>query len=347
MRNRIVNASIDEIGEYVRAIQPAGKVAIISDTNVYNLYFDRCRQNLMAAGFQVIGHSFHAGEKNKNMDTYMDILEFLASMRFSRSDSIIALGGGVTGDVAGFAAATYMRGIKLFQVPTSLLAMVDSSIGGKTGINLKMGKNLAGAFYLPEMVLCDVDFLRTLPYRELHNGHAELIKMGIIAGGDFFYEASTDIEHKDETELSSLVYRSAELKKQISQDDFLDLGKRHVLNLGHTVGHAIEKLSGYRINHGAAVAKGISVITDISELLNYCSAETKIKIKRTLQNCKFDLNIGFTSKEILDVVKNDKKVKDDQISIVLIKGIGDCDVIDISIKEFNKVLDRALEGKNE
>lgn len=344
MMNRLSNSSIDYVGRILKTLQPGGKVALISDSNVYNLYYERCRQSLVAAGFKVEGYSFLPGEKNKNINTYANILEFLSEKRLSRDDFVIALGGGVTGDLAGFAAATYLRGIRLCQIPTSLLAMVDSSIGGKTGINLKMGKNLAGAFYLPDIILHDVSLLRSLPSREWHNGHAELIKMGIISGRELFNEVSKELSIEDEKTLSSLIYRSAELKQKIVQKDLLDKGTRHILNLGHTVGHAIEKLSNYEISHGEAVCKGISVISEISEFLNCCSAETRMKVKEALINCNFDLNIEFSPEEISDVVKNDKKVIGDQISLVLIEEIGRCRVQNICLKEFDDLLATVLKG---
>ena len=344
MKNRISNVSLDDIGRVLKELEPCEKIAIISDLNVYNLYYERCRQSLVAAGFKVEGYSFLPGEKNKNIDTYNNMLEFLSEKRITRGDLVIALGGGVTGDLAGFAAATYLRGIRLCQIPTSLLSMVDSSIGGKTGINLKMGKNLAGAFYLPEIIIHDISLLRTLPSKEWHNGHAELIKMGIISGSELFTEASKELGIMDEKMLSSLVYRSAELKQIISEKDLRDNSYRHILNLGHTVGHAIEKLSNYEISHGEAVCKGISVILKISELLNYCSTETSTKIRETLINCKFNLDIGFSSNQILDAVKNDKKVIGDQISLIMIEEIGRCRIVNMGLKEFDKILDTALKG---
>ena len=344
MKNRISVSSLDEIGSILESNKLSGKAAIISDSNVYNLYYERCRQSLMAAGFKVEGYRFTAGEKSKNIDTYAEILEFLSEKRLSRSDTVIAIGGGVTGDLAGFAAATYLRGIRLCQVPTSLLSMVDSSIGGKTGINLRMGKNLAGTFYLPDIILHDISLLNTLPSREWHNGHAELIKMGIISGMDLFSDVSSESSLEDQNKLSTIIYRSSELKRIISDDDFLDHGKRHILNLGHTVGHAIEKLSNYEISHGEAVCKGISVVSKISELLNCCSTETRTKIDEVLLACNFNLDIEFTTKQISDAVKNDKKVMGDKISIVLIEEIGKCIVHDISLKEFDKILGEALKG---
>lgn len=345
MSNILLSSSLDEIGSIVSRFQASGKVAIISDENVYDLYYERCRQSLDTAGFSIIGYKFKAGEKSKSVDTYIKILEFLAQNKLGRSDSIIALGGGVTGDLAGFVSATYLRGVKLFQIPTTVLSMVDSSIGGKTGINLESGKNLAGAFYMPKIILQDARFLSTLPMKELHNGHAEMIKMGIISGEELFKKVSQPLYNMDLGNISTLIKTCSELKMKIISKDFHDEGRRQILNLGHTIGHAIEKLSGYKISHGEAVAKGLSVISDISEMMNYCIKDTSDAIKNTLKKCKFNQELPFSAEEISKAVRNDKKVRNDEISLILIEEIGRCKIVSMSLEEFDNCLREAIKRR--
>ena len=328
MSNILLSSSLDEIGSIVSRFQTGGKVAIISDENVYDLYYERCRQSLDTAGFSIIGYKFKAGEKSKSIDTYIKILEFLAQNKLGRSDSIIALGGGVTGDLAGFVSATYLRGVKLFQIPTTVLSMVDSWIGGLTG--------------MPEIILQDVNFLSTLPMKELHNGHAEMIKMGIISGEELFKKVSQPLYNMDLNHISTLIKTCSELKMEIISTDFHDEGRRQILNLGHTIGHAIEKLSGYKIGHGESVAKGISIISDISEMMNYCNKGTSDVIKSTLKKCKFNQEMPFSAEEISKAVRNDKKVRNDEISLILIEEIGRCKIVSMPLEEFDNCLREAM-----
>ena len=236
---------IDQIGTYARQIVSPCKVAIISDSHVWPLYGDAVRNSLSASDFQTVNFVFSAGEESKNASTYIQILNFLAENRLTRSDLIIALGGGVTGDITGFAAATYLRGIRYIQIPTSLLAMVDSSVGGKTAIDLPAGKNLVGAFYQPSAVLCDIDTLSTLPQDVFIDGCAEVIKYGVLYDPGLF-------SHLEQNGLSFdreyVITRCVELKKAVVMEDEFDTGNRQMLNLGHTIGHAIEALSEYQIS---------------------------------------------------------------------------------------------------
>ena len=241
-------------GEKIRAVAPkAEKAAIVSDDNVAPIYLEKVEKSLQAQGFQVCSFVFPHGEGSKNGRTYLEILNFMAANHISRSDLAIALGGGVVGDITGFAAATYLRGIKYVQLPTSLLAMVDSSVGGKTAIDLDEGKNLAGAFCQPELVLCDLDTLQTLSPDFFTDGCAEVLKYGVLGDRVLFDHLK---ERGQDFDREYVISRCVEMKRDYVCEDEFDNGVRRKLNLGHTIGHAIEKCSDYTIPHGHAVAAG-------------------------------------------------------------------------------------------
>ncbi|MBO4235978.1 MAG: 3-dehydroquinate synthase [Firmicutes bacterium] len=329
---------LNELGKEVANIQEGGAVAIITDSNVAPLYLDICEESIKAAGFNAASFVIPAGEKSKNGATYLDLLEKLAGVPLTRSDGIVALGGGVVGDIAGFIAATYMRGIKLYQVPTTLLAMVDSSIGGKTGIDLEAGKNLAGAFYLPNLIFRDTETLKTLPDDVFREGMAEVIKYGLILDAELFdkldfYVASKDMLATEEGahELTSIIDRCAQLKNDIVAADFRDTGARQLLNFGHTIGHAIEKLSDYKVSHGDAVAKGMLRITEISAKKGWCGSDVTFAIENILVKYGFDLGIPYSNEEIFSVIKSDKKRRGSEIEIVVPETIGKCTIKRVSM----------------
>ncbi len=316
--------------------KPCVSIAIITDQNVAALYLNACVESLEDQGFHVFCKVIPPGEESKNGEVYLSILESMAKDGITRTDGIVALGGGVVGDLAGFVAATYMRGIKVYQVPTSLLAMVDSSIGGKTGIDLDAGKNLAGAFHMPSLVYQDFGTLSTLPEEELINGMAEIIKYGVLAGGEF-YELLTPDEDGN-IDLERLIRMSAEYKMDIVSRDAKDMGERQLLNLGHTFGHAIEKLSNYEIKHGFAVAKGLALIADLSGRHGWCSEETRDSIVGTLDIWGYDLSIPCDMNEMLDAIAVDKKRKADYIDLVVPTVIGNCELKRMSMEELYKCL---------
>ena len=229
---------IPQAATYIQKIHPVCKAAIISDSNVYPLFGKALEDSLSASGFSVISYVFTAGEASKNGETFLEILNFLAENEMTRSDFLIALGGGVVGDITGFAAATFLRGVSYIQIPTTLLAMVDSSVGGKTAIDLPAGKNLAGAFYQPSLVLCDLNALDTLPREIFCDGCAEVIKYGVLYDADLFYhlfEKGLQFDRED------VIARCVEWKRNVVIEDEFDIGARQMLNFGHTVGHGIEK----------------------------------------------------------------------------------------------------------
>ncbi len=276
---------LGEIGPLVRTVSGALKAAVISDATVFALYGDRVIESLANAGFTVRNFAFPAGEQSKNFSTLESVLNFLAESGLQRGDVMIALGGGVVGDLAGFAASVYMRGIDYVQVPTTLLAMVDSSVGGKTAVDLEKGKNLAGAFWQPISVICDLDALETLPSEVFAEGLGEVIKTDaiaglgfseVLAGGASLAGASSSTASDEESApsddaLEEIITACIEYKSKIVGEDELDKkGIRNVLNAGHTVGHCIEKASGYSIPHGKAVANGLLIEAAMAVKLGLC-----------------------------------------------------------------------------
>ena len=243
------------LGEEVKACTKAKRCAVIAGENVFPLYGESALQSLQAAGLETDAFVLPAGEATKCLTWYEKLLHFLAEKRYTRSDCVIALGGGVTGDLSGFTAATYQRGIPYVQVPTTLLAAVDSSVGGKTAIDLPEGKNQVGAFYQPSLVLCDTDTLATLPERELNAGYAEVIKYAVL--GD---KALFETLQNRTADLPAVIETCVKCKAEIVEEDEHDLGRRRLLNLGHTFGHAVENRSGYSLLHGEAVAIGMAMI---------------------------------------------------------------------------------------
>ena len=248
---------LDRAGELLREVSAPGMAAIVSDDTVYALYGERTVKALEKTGYRVHSFTFPAGEGSKNLSTYADVLHFLGEHRFSRSDVVVALGGGVVGDLAGFAAATYQRGMGFAQIPTTLLAMVDSSVGGKTAIDLPAGKNLAGTFYQPWLVLCDPDCLDSLPDEIFRDGCAEVIKYAVLGNAPFFEELNCTPPH---AQLEHIIETCVRMKRDIVAQDEFDRGQRQLLNLGHTFGHGIEACSGFAVSHGSAVAIGMAMI---------------------------------------------------------------------------------------
>ena len=238
---------LQNVGSISLTVQPVCKAAIISDNNVLSLYGSTVVSSFKGAGYDVCHYAIPAGEESKSVHTYFEILNFLAEQHLTRTDVIIALGGGVVGDIAGFAAATYLRGIPYIQIPTSLLAMVDSSVGGKTAIDLPVGKNLIGAFYQPLCVICDYSLLRTLPPHIFCDGCAEIIKYSILYDPELFRHLQT---HSINFDSNYVIGRCIELKGNVVSEDEFDTSIRQKLNLGHTLGHSIETLSNYNISHG-------------------------------------------------------------------------------------------------
>lgn len=323
---------IDEAGAVIGAAVRARRAAVVTDSTVSELYAERLLRSLKGAGFDVELHAFPAGEPSKNHGTLLAIYEFLAERRFTRSDLIVALGGGVVGDVAGFAAATYMRGIDFVQVPTTLLAQVDSSIGGKTAVDLPQGKNLVGAFWQPRLVVCDPATLGTLAPRVFSDGMAEAIKHTCIRDASLFEAleggAGVDVE---------FICRNIDIKRRVVERDERESGERMTLNFGHTLGHAIEKYYNFTdYTHGEAVAAGMVMITRVSERRGLTEKGTAERLSRLLQ--KYNLPSGCPAPlgELLRAAKSDKKRADGGITLVMLKSIGDAFLYRLDDADFEK-----------
>ena len=302
-------------------------VAVVTNTTVAPLYLAKLTQTLVAAGVKVIPIILPDGEAYKNTETLNTIYDVLLQNRCERSTTLIALGGGVIGDLTGYAAATYLRGVPFIQIPTTLLSQVDSSVGGKTGINHPLGKNMIGAFYQPQLVLADIDTLQTLPPREFSAGVAEVIKYGLIRDADFFDWLEVNMAKLmklDEQVLSEAIYRSCQNKADVVAKDEHEQGERALLNLGHTFGHAIENAMGYGVwLHGEAVATGTMMAADLSQRMAWLSANEVARIKNSLIAANLPINppkLGTT--KYLDLMGLDKKVENGKIRLVLQQGIG-------------------------
>jgi 3-dehydroquinate synthase len=303
------------------------QVAIVTNTTVAPLYLEKLAKPLRDAGVSVIEIILPDGEAYKNSETLNLIYDALLQNRCERSTTLIALGGGVIGDLTGYAAATYLRGVPFIQIPTTLLSQVDSSVGGKTGINHPLGKNMIGAFYQPKVVLADIDTLQTLPKRELSAGVAEVIKYGLIRDADFFEWLEVNIAKimaLDEAVITYAIYRSCKNKAEVVAADEHETGERALLNLGHTFGHAIENAMGYGVwLHGEAVAAGTMLAADLSQRMGWLNAEEIARMHALLTASGLPLrapNLGVD--KYLSLMQSDKKVADGKIRLVLQQGIG-------------------------
>lgn len=293
------------------------KIAVITDTNVdklYGSYFD-----FLSNGYDVHKLVIPAGEKEKNGQNFLSLINSLAERGFTRKDTVITFGGGVVGDLGAFVASTYMRGVNLVAVPTTLLSMVDSSVGGKTAIDIPAGKNLCGTFYQPDHVYIDLNFLQTLPKRELSCGYGEIIKYVFISR-DMTVE---DLESKD---IENIVYKSLCIKRDIVQKDEKESGERKLLNFGHTVGHAVEKLANYTLSHGECVVKGMSVAIKLSSKLYGLDQDLVNKMNKVLLSLGHDVKIDFELDDIIKVMRSDKKSGETYVDFVTVKEIGKAQV---------------------
>lgn len=328
---------LDGCGEKIKSAMKGTKAAVVTDSNVAPLYLDRVIKSLEDAGYQTDSFVFPAGEKSKNIFTLSNLLEFLAERGYTRSDGLVALGGGVTGDLTGFAAAVYLRGMQFVQLPTSLLAAVDSSVGGKTAVDLKAGKNLAGAFKQPKLVIMDTDTLATLPEEEFSGGMAETIKYGVLFDEELFDKC---IGAKDN--LEQIISECIAHKARVVEHDEFDLGERKLLNLGHTVGHGIEKASGFEIPHGRAVAAGMAIIARAGEKLGYSEKGTASRIEAMLERFGLPTDCEYDAKTLADIALADKKRDGQKISFIIPKRIGECFIKDEPIENILNYIESGM-----
>lgn len=314
----------NDFGIHIKEVFNGKKICIITDNNLNKLYGVKISQLLRKHGFEIKIISIVPGEKSKDFSNLAPIYESLLDFNLTRSDLIVALGGGVVGDLSGFVASTFLRGIDFVQIPTSLLAQVDSSVGGKVAVDLDRGKNLIGSFYHPKLVLIDTAMLDTLPDKFFNDGIAEVIKYGCIKDSVLFDTLSTSHGKMLKENIGEIIYRCCEIKKQVVETDEKDKGNRMILNFGHTLGHAIEKIYGFeKYSHGEGVAIGMYMITKISEQLGLTKAFTSDKIKNTLvqYNLPFKIDVKDENK-LLDTIKLDKKNLNGDLNIILINDIG-------------------------
>lgn len=312
---------LENCGEYVRKLSNAQKVTVVTDTNVAPLYQWKVLNSLVKEGFQVTTHTFKAGEESKTLATIAGMYETFADFKMTRKDIVLALGGGVTGDMAGFAAATYLRGIDFIQLPTSLLAQVDSSVGGKTGVDLPHGKNLVGAFHQPIAVLIDPDTLNTLPDAYICDGMAEVIKYGCIKDAEFFenLENENALDH-----IEDVIEKCVSIKRDVVSRDEREAGERMLLNFGHTLGHAIEKIYNFKgISHGMAVAIGMVLISRAGEKQGVTEIGTTEKIIALCEKYGLPTSDKATFAEMAESAKGDKKTAGGSINLVMLNKIGD------------------------
>lgn len=340
----IEKGSLPTVGNWLSNLWSTQKVVIITDNRVASLYAETVKLSLEQAGFETFVFDFLEGEASKNLRTVNKVYEFLAKIGLTRSDGIVALGGGVVGDLAGFVASTYMRGIHFVQIPTSLTAQVDSSIGGKTGVNTPWAKNMVGTFTQPDGVFIDSDVLQTLGERELKEGMGEVIKYGLIEDEELWNELSemggdsaSILSHAE-----SIIYHSCNVKRKVVVEDELDNGVRLYLNFGHTIGHAIEATAGYgQVMHGEAVAIGMVQIARVAERQGLMPEGITVSIEQMCQ--KFGLPIAYepwNEEELYQALIHDKKARGKTIKLVLVPSLGTAKIHQIPLEEMKNFLKR-------
>ena len=321
---------LQTLGQEVAALGGVERVCIVSDSHVYPLFGKTAEKCLKDSGFIPSSFVFPAGEEQKNGTVFLELLNTLARHQLTRSDLVVALGGGVIGDLAGFAASCYLRGIRFVQIPTTLLAAVDSSVGGKCAIDLDAGKNLAGAFYQPSAVLCDTDTLSTLPATVFADGCAEIIKYGVLFDEALFSQLEQEgLDFQRE----KVIARCVELKRNVVEEDEFDTGKRQLLNLGHTIGHAIEKESHYRISHGHGVAIGMCIIAKAAAAHRECEALAVQRLHDLLSRFTLPTSATATAQALMVHIRSDKKCSDSRITLVLPATIGCCQLKKLPISQ--------------
>ena len=326
---------LEKTGELVKSVLNSKKIMLISDTNVYDIYGDAVKLSLEEQGYQVFTYIFPAGEASKKTAVVVDMVEQMAQCGMTRIDGVVALGGGVCGDMAGFAAAIFLRGIKFVQIPTSLLAQVDSSVGGKTAVDLPQGKNLCGAFHQPSLVIIDTNVLKTLSPHFFSDGIGEVIKYGCIKSESLFERLEKE---NAEDYIEDVIYECLDIKRIIVENDEKEFGERALLNFGHTCGHAIEKLWNFEtVSHGEAVGIGMVMASRAGESIGLTEEGTADRIAALLK--KYGLRSADThsTAEIVDAMSADKKRTGTGIKLVMLKKIGDSFIYPVDNSEISKV----------
>ena len=329
-----------EAGRLAADVTGPVKAALITDDNVDRIWSERITESLKSSGFAVSRYVIPNGEVSKNIENYIKILSFLSDNKLSRGDTLFALGGGMVGDIAGFAASTYLRGIRFVQIPTTLLAMVDSSVGGKTAVNLDSGKNQVGTFYQPDLVVCDPELLSSLPDDIFRDGCAEVIKYGAIADRQLFAMLKEPVREQ----MEEIIERCLAIKSRLVYEDEFDTGARQLLNFGHTFGHAVEKCSGYAISHGKAVAIGMVMAASAAEEMGICNADCGIEIKEMVISFGLTHKTDLSETELLDAMISDKKRSLEEMTLVLPEKIGHGVLKKIPVSDLDPVIKAAMKA---
>ncbi|MDE6752156.1 MAG: 3-dehydroquinate synthase [Eubacterium sp.] len=326
---------MQECGTYIKNVSSAKKVCVITDSNVAPLYLDRVVSSLEKEGYEVFSFIFKAGESSKTTAVIVEMVEFLAEKGLTRKDLVVALGGGVCGDMAGFAAAIYLRGIDFVQIPTTLLSQVDSSVGGKTGVDLPQGKNLCGAFHQPVLVIIDPLALHTLSDHYFSDGMGEVIKAGCIKSAQLFEK----IENKDVKEnIEEIIFECVDIKRGVVERDEKEQGERALLNFGHTIGHGIEKLHNFSgVSHGEAVGIGMLMISEIGEKAGLTEKGTADRIKAVLEKYNMKTSDDHSAESIIEAMQSDKKRTLNGINFVMLKSIGNSFIYPVENEKINKL----------
>ncbi|MBR5438862.1 MAG: 3-dehydroquinate synthase [Clostridia bacterium] len=318
-----IDNSLNSFNEAVMPIIAGKKIAVICDENAKKLHIKGLKKALKGQNCYFI--TVKSGENSKSSKNYISLVEKLASLSFTRSDCVITFGGGVVGDLGALVASTYLRGITLVAMPTTLLSAVDSSVGGKTAINLKQGKNLLGTFYQPKAVYINTEYLQTLPNRELLSGYGEIIKYAFIDASVNYY----DVKYGN---YETLIYKCLKIKNAVVSKDEKEGGLRKILNLGHTFGHAIESLSSYSISHGECVVKGIKLAIELSKSLYNLDAQKVEEMYNLLTVKGHNLDVDFKMEDVIKQIYNDKKRQKNSISFIAVKDIGKVEIENILIE---------------
>lgn len=332
----IESGAVDRVGELIKnTIDLKSKIFIVTDTNVAPLYLKRVIDSLQKVGYKSVNYIIEAGEQSKNLENFGRILNCAAAVGLTRTDCFLALGGGVVGDLCGFCASAFMRGVKFVQVATTFLAAIDSSVGGKTAVNLDEGKNMVGAFHQPSIVIIDTKTLNTLPEIEWKCGLGEAVKYAVLCGGEIYELLNDGI---DENNLPRLIELCIKHKAFVVETDEKEQGLRKTLNLGHTIGHAVERISNFSIHHGIAVAMGISQIAKLELMRGILSQSEKQKIDDLIKKYSLLVDFDYKMERIVRAIVFDKKVESTNISIIGINAVGKTYIEKLGLSEFEDLL---------
>ena len=331
---------LEDTGRKIRRLTDAEKIAVVTDDHVGPLYGDRFRKILEDAGFTVRIITIPAGETSKNLSVFGDVLNAMADFEMTRKDALVTLSGGVPGDLGGYAAASYMRGIPFFQVPTTILAQIDSSVGGKVAVDLPAGKNLAGAFYQPKGVFIDPNLLKTLPIRYIHDGLAEAVKYGCIGDCRLFELFETMNTEADlEVHLEEIIQKSIEQKARVVEADAKEQNLRQILNFGHTIGHAVERYFHYETyTHGEGVAIGMALLTEQTERMGLTEKGTAVRLKKVLEKLSLPVTVSVEASRLNPEIMHDKKRRGNRITLVTIPHIGEAELLPVDTEELSRYI---------